>query len=238
MQPIDPILNPTIFLGSFEFREPVTTLTDFLTALVAWYAFYRLQTYRGEKPKHFILYKAYFLAFAIGMTSAAWFGHGLQAYVGPELKVIGWVMSAFAFLMFGMATTKEVETLLPKWLISGIRIWMVVQFSLMVSMMIYPVTRDFVLPQINSTLFLIFMILPMHLLNYWKTKNRGSLMILRAIAFGIIPGLVYNNQISLNRWFNYHDISHVLMAIYMFLIYMAIRELTGVNRNQFLDMAE
>ena len=32
---MDEILNPTIFIGGLELREPVTTLTDFLVAIVA-----------------------------------------------------------------------------------------------------------------------------------------------------------------------------------------------------------
>ena len=31
---MDEILNPTVFIGGLELREPVTTLTDFLVAIV------------------------------------------------------------------------------------------------------------------------------------------------------------------------------------------------------------
>jgi len=42
--------------------------------------------------------------------------------------------------------------------------------------------------------------------------------------------LVYNNQLSGGQWFNYHDISHVLMATFMFLMYRSVRELAFIKR--------
>ena len=83
------ILNPTIFIGNFEWREPVTTLTDFLVAIVAFLGYLKFRSYKNKKSLSFNYFKYYFLCFAVGMTSAAWFGHGLQAYVGPEFKRIG-----------------------------------------------------------------------------------------------------------------------------------------------------
>ncbi len=222
-------LNPTVFIGSLEWREPITTLTDFLVGLVGFYAFYRLQTYKGEKRENFNFYKFYFLCFAIGMTSAAWFGHALQAYVGPRMKIIGWCMSATGFLCLGWATLIEVKPLIPKWLLSTFKAWMLIEYLLVVGLMIHPDYSNFMIPQINSTVFLIFLILPMHFFNYWRTKSAGSFWIACTIVYGIVPGIAYNTQFSLSRWFNYHDISHCLMAVFMILMFFGIRRITGME---------
>lgn len=225
----DSILNPTIFIGAFEWREPVTTFTDFLVSVVAFYAFYRLHTYTGKKVKHFAYYKYYFLCFAIGMCSAAWFGHALQAYVGPRMKIIGWCMSATGFVFLAWASLKEITPLLPTWVTKSLQTWILLQYLIMLPLTIHPATSNFILPQINSTIMLMVLILPMHLFNYWQTKNQGSFLIILAIAYGVVPGFVYNLQFSFGRWFNYHDISHVLMAIFMLLMYQGIRQITGMN---------
>ena len=34
------VLNPTIFIGELEIREPITSLTDFLTACVSGVSFF------------------------------------------------------------------------------------------------------------------------------------------------------------------------------------------------------
>ncbi len=222
MQPIDPILNPTVFVGAFEWREPVTCLTDFLVAIVAMYAFYRLQTYRGKKAENFNFYKYYFLCFAIGMTSAAWFGHGLQAYVGPRMKIIGWLMSASGLFCMAMASLKEIEEHLNPVVTRTIRSWLMLQYAIIVMMMISPAHSNFVITQLNSTVMLIFLILPMQAYHYRVDGSLGSLRIVGAILYGIIPGLVYTNQISVHRWFNYHDISHVLMSGFMGLMFWGV----------------
>ena len=215
MQSIDPILNPTVFIGAFEWREPVTTLTDFMVALVAIYAFYRLQSYRGKKAANFKLYKYYFLCFAIGMTSAAWFGHGLQAYVGPRMKIVGWVMSASGLFCLALASLQEIGARLQPVVARTIRTWLTLQYALVVLMMISPVYSSFAVTQINSTLMLILFILPMQAYHFRVDRSRGSQRIVGAILYGIVPGLIYTNQVSLHRWFNYHDISHVLMTVFM-----------------------
>ena len=69
-------------------------------------------------------------------------------------------------------------------------------------------------------------ILPMHIFNFLKTKSEGSKAIILAIVYALIPALVYKNQFSISRWFNYHDISHVLMSIFILLMFYASKKLS------------
>ncbi|MCT4579886.1 MAG: hypothetical protein N4A35_00590 [Flavobacteriales bacterium] len=224
----DPILNPTLWIGNFEWREPVTTLTDFLTALVCFYAFYHFNNYKGEQSSSFVNYKFYFLFFAIGMTSAAWFGHGLQAYVGFEWKIIGWVMSATALLSMEIGSIKELRNLIPNKIISLLQVLFVIQYIVMVTLMVS--SKNFVIPQLNSTISLILFVIPIQLIAYIRTKQKGHAYIFGAIIYGALPGLIYNNQISISKWFNYHDISHVLMAIFMFIIFKGTSNISFLKR--------
>lgn len=224
----DPILNPTMWIGNFEWREPVTTLTDFLTALVCFYAFYHFNKYKGEKSQSFVNYKFYFLFFAIGMTSAAWFGHGLQAYVGFNWKIIGWIMSATALLSMEIGSIKELKSIISDKVISILQILFVIQYIVMVTLMIS--SKNFVIPQLNSTISLILFVIPIQLIAYIKTKQKGHAYIFGAIIYGALPGLIYNNQISISKWFNYHDISHVLMAIFMFIIFKGTSNISFLKR--------
>ena len=76
------VLNPTIFIGELEIREPITSLTDFLTACVSGVSFFLFLFYKkGGKSKSFVFFKFYFLCYFIGMTSAAFLGHAFQAYL-------------------------------------------------------------------------------------------------------------------------------------------------------------
>ena len=98
--------------------------------------------------------------------------------------------------------------------------------------MLNPSTSDFILAQLSSTLSLIFFIFPIHLYNFLKTKHIGSSYIVLTIIYSIFPGFIYNNQISVNKWFNFHDISHVLMAIFMFLMIIGTSKLSMIKTNE------
>lgn len=224
----NPILNPSLWIGNFEWREPVTTLTDFLTALVCFYAFYQYSKYKGKQSQSFVNYKFYFLFFALGMTSAAWFGHGLQAYVGFDWKIIGWVMSSTAFLSLEIASIKELRKIIPNKITTLLKVLFVFQYIVMVTLMI--TSKNFMIPQINSTVSLILFVLPIQIIAYLKNKKKGHALIFGAILYGALPGFIYNNQISISKWFNYHDISHVLMAIFMVVIFKGTSSISFLKR--------
>ena len=219
------ILNPTIFIGNFEWREPVTTLTDFLVAIVALIGFMKFSRFKDLKNKSHVYFKYYFLFFAIGMTSAAWIGHGLQAYIDPEYKRIGWCCGASGLLMLGLGSFNEIKFITKNSWFKLFKGLFILQYVCFVFIMLHPSLSDFIFAQISSTVSLIAFILPIHIYNYLKQQSKGSLFIILTIAYSIIPGLVYNNQISFSRWFNYHDISHVLMAIFMLLMIIGTSKL-------------
>ena len=215
---MEEILNPTVFIGDFQWREPITTLTDFLVAIVALIGFIKFSKFKGIKKRSFYYYKYYFLFFAIGMTSAAWIGHGLQEYIGPEYKRIGWFCGSSALLMLGLGSFNEIKILIKNTWFVFLTSLFIIQYLCFVFLLLHPVLSDFIFAQISSTVALILFIFPIHIYNYVKQKSKGSLIVISTIAYSIIPGLIYNNQVSFSRWFNYHDISHVLMAIFMCLM--------------------
>lgn len=231
--PDDPILNPSLLLGSFELREPVTTLTDFLVAITSGIILVYYLRYKGEKNKNFNLYKFYFLCYAIGMTSAAWLGHGFQAYISPKWKMIGWIMSSIAILFFLFASLNQIENKLG---IKGVKLFktiLVIKLLLFVGLILNPSTSSFKIVQIHSTIDLVGLVLPLQFLNFRWNKSKGSLKIVGAIIYAVIPGIIYSNQISFSKWFNYHDISHVMMAIFIFLMFRGAFELSTNKNSEF-----
>ena len=228
---IDPIINPTLIIGEFEWREPVTTLTDSLIACVCIFAFIVFSRYKGEKAESFMYFKAFFLCFGIGMLCSAWFGHGLAAYVIPRCKVIGWVINSAANLFLGLATLSEIRHLIKPHISRLIKVIFILQVSIFVVLMLIPNTSFFGLAQLCSVVSLIGMMLPMHILNFSKTKSSGSKLFMIAIGMGVLPGIIFNTQLSVNRWFNYHDISHVVMATIFFIIFLAARKFSFLKQH-------
>jgi hypothetical protein len=228
---VDPIINPTLIIGDFEWREPITTLTDSLIACVCIFAFIVFSRYKGEKSESFIYFKAFFLFFGIGMLCSAWLGHGLAAYLPPRVKVIGWVINSAANLFLGLATLREIIHLIKPHIRRLIKVIFIAQVSIFIVFMLIPSTSFFGLAQLCSLVSLIGMMLPMHIFNFSKTKSPGSKLFIIAIGMGVLPGIIFNTQLSVNRWFNYHDISHVVMATIFFIIFLAARKFSFLKQH-------
>ncbi len=225
----DPILNPTIQLGNFEWQEPVTTLTDFLVALVCWFAFFQLYKIKDARSDAYPWFKRYFFIFAIGMTSAAWLGHGLQAYVPASAKAIGWMCGATGLMFLQFGSFQLIKNSIAIWAKKVLPVWFVLQWITAITLMLVrlrvTVPDAFMVTQINSTVAIIGTVLPMHFFAFKKVRLAGSKIVLAALGYSIVPGIVYSQQLSIHRWFNYHDISHVLMAVFMTIMFLGLRRI-------------
>lgn len=226
----DSILNPTVYIGALEVREPVTAVTDFMIAITCGIAFWLLTKSKRERSQSFHYYRGFFLMYAIGMTSAAWLGHGLQAYFGLEWKMLGWFCSMTGQALLAIGSLKEIESAIKPIYAKTIIAALIVQYIVFGAFILYPETRGFQVPQTASVLVLTGFVIPMQLFNYLQNKNIGSMLMITAIIYGIVPGYVYSNQISINKWFNYHDISHVLVVVYMIIMIFAVRKLAFKSR--------
>ena len=215
MEQADPIVNPTIFINSFEWREPITTATDLLVALVCLIGFIKYANYKGSKSYSFNFYKYYFFTFGIGMVCGAWLGHGLQAYLGLEYKKIGWALCLTANMFLALASLQQLMGIISSKFFLSIKLLLFTNYLLFITIILIPDYSAFSYAQVGSAIILMGFILPVQLFLFIKTKEKGSLIIVCAVLYGIIPGFVYNNQISLHRWFNYNDISHVLIAFFV-----------------------
>ncbi len=224
---LESILNPTLEMGNFIWTEPVTTLTDFLVALVCLFAVYRFSQIPADKRRKGVypLLTGYFILFAIGMTSAAWLGHGFQHYIGPEYKIIGWLCGAAGLLLLQIASLRLAKNKLGSSVYGILLILFMLEWAVVSFLVINPSTRSFVVTQVNSVIALIICVAPLQFINFKRNEDLASRAVMIALAYSVIPGLVYSNQISLGKWFNYHDISHVLMAGFMFLMYKATSRL-------------
>jgi hypothetical protein len=229
MQDESDILNPTVYIGHFEFREPVTTLTDFSVAIVAAIGIWYLTKNRHRGTKQFNYYRYYFIFFAVGMTSAAWLGHGLQAYVSADWKMIGWFCSLSAQLSLAWASFGQVRRFIHPAGAKIIRLFPVIVYLIFLALIINPSTRNFKIPQFGNALLLAGFTFPLQLFYFMRVKNTGFWYLLAAIVLGALTGMLYNNQVSISRWFNYHDISHCLVCITMAIMIFAAGKLALVD---------
>jgi len=216
------ILNPTIEWMGWEIREPVTSATDLLTGIVSLCAFILLSLMKSQSKVVFQM-RAYFLLMAICMGFASTVGHAFQGYVVWEWKMLGWSFGALAICMLEQSSISLLEDKLGRKYTVGLRAWSVLHLLIFFICIANPATRSFSVVKINSTVGLIGLVLPLHAYNYYTNRDKGSAWILFAMVWTLIPAYIYNMEVSYSRWFNFHDISHVLMAIYTVYLYLGAR---------------
>ncbi|MEM6802182.1 MAG: hypothetical protein AAF696_12310 [Bacteroidota bacterium] len=219
---MEEILNPTVFYQGWEIREPVTSATDLLTGVVSLFAFIYLGMMKSISPIVGQM-RAYFILMAISMGFAGIAGHAMQAYISWEWKMIGWSFGAMAVCMLEQASITALQDKLGDKYSLWLRIFAVLHLIIFFIAIAIPATRSFSAVKINSTIGLVGLVLPLHAYNLLSQKVKSSFWIVLAMIWALIPAYVYNMEVSISRWFNFHDISHVLMSIYTVYLFLGAK---------------
>lgn len=217
-----------IDLWGLRILEPVTSLTDLITATVCFWAYSRLRALERPEVEHRFL-RLYFFLMGAAVTFSAFIGHAFLYAFSPAWKMIGWTCSSLAILLAELSSLQAIRPALSSGWVQRWRGLFVLQWLVFMGLIINPATRSFEMVKLNSSLGLAGFVLTFQGFHYWRSREDGRLLLMLGIALGIFPAIIYSNEISLHRWFNYHDISHVLMAIDMYVIYRGAR-LIALNR--------
>jgi len=214
--------------------EPIGSLTDFITGLVCLVLAYSL--WRKKSPRKSLRQFMYYFFFTgLATVCAGTIGHGLLHYISADWKMVGWSLSAIGLFFFEKATfnyfIEEIRPNLNK-LLNFLVIMQLVAFFIL---LILPSTRSFKVVQLNAAFCYIGIILPLYAYSIFRWKIYTSWLVIAAIIHASITALVYNMKIGINQWFDHHALTHVLMTLYMLIIYYAVIRLHSVNTDSTLN---
>lgn len=218
----------TIILGGVTISEPVTTLTDLITGAVSFYCFLKLRKVAGQNPGN-LFFAYYFLFIGIAVTYSAVIGHAFFHLFNDYWKIPGWMLGAGAIFLFESAAIFRLRETFPNSkairVVSALPIFQLLVF---IGFMISP-SRSFSDVRINSAIGMVGFVLPIiGYLSYYH-KHHGYKLIIFGILASLAPALIFYYEITVNKWFNFHDISHVLMAICTFIMYTGVKQLFTLN---------
>jgi len=221
------ITSVTIF--GVLINEPVTTFTDLIVSGVCIYAFWRL--FQITSPQKVIIYfRVYFLIMGIATALGGILGHAFIYALPFVWKLPGWASSMIAIMFIERAAIEHTRILLKPVLIKILKALNLIEFLIFLSLTMYYLNFSFV--EFHSGYGLMFVVLSLQLLLYFKTKNQASKTILLAIGVAALAALFFMAKVQLFKWFNYIDASHVLMSIstYIFLRgALKINQLANLN---------
>jgi Family of unknown function (DUF6962) len=198
-----------IFFGLL-ISEPVTSITDLFVSAVCFNAFISLKK-KNEPLLHFKLINWFFFTMGLATLFGGLIGHAFIYAFSFGWKLPGWLMSMLSISLLERASIEYAKPLLPKKLRKFMDwaniIELVTFMSLTFSFL------DFRFVEIHSAFGLLAVNTPLYIFIYFKTKNKTSKFMITAISFAMLSALVFMNKISIHKWFNHLDLSHILMAI-------------------------
>lgn len=196
--------------------EPVGVATDLLVSAVCWYAYFMLkkQARAGWAHRYF---RVYFFWMGVATFLGGMIGHGFLYALSFEWKLPGWVVSMFAVAMIERSSIETAKPLITE---KTGKFFLTLNILELASTLVVTMwTLNFKWVEIHSTYGLLGVVLPFHTYTYIKTKDKGSLTIIYAVAITAMAAIVFINRISFGIWFNHLDISHTIMAIGAYVFY-------------------
>ncbi len=207
---MDILVQPDIEIWSIRLQEPVTTLTDALVGVVCLYAFWKLNKTKVKgKPIQYL--KLYFIIMGVAMVLGGVLGHGFQYALGMYWKLPGWYLSMFAIMLIERSAIEHAGRWLNPTLHKAL-LWLnLVELAVIMVLSGYYLNFKFV--EFHSVYGLLGIVFTFHLLAYRKSKEEGSKYVLYAIGVLFVAMMIFNFHVTIDKWFNHHDLAHVLMAI-------------------------
>lgn len=214
--------QPSIYPFGIRIDEPIATVTDILVSAVCFYAFYKLtkKKLHGRSQWYF---RYYFLLISIATFLGGVIGHGFLYALSFPWKLPGWIISMVSVALIERSAISHARRLIKPLVVRFFLVLNIIE--LLVIMTITMATLDFFWVQVHSAYGLLIVVFSFHAYTYYRTKDKGSQTILWAVGVTAVASLVYMNEFSLHTWFNYLDLSHILLAIASYVFYRAALKL-------------
>lgn len=202
--------QPSVSFLGIRIDEPINTLTDLMVSAICYFAYYLL-TKRNLTGKTHDFFRMYFILLGTATLLGGIIGHGFLYAFSFAWKLPGWVMSMLSVAFIERSAIEYASPLIDKRIGKFFLILNIVELLTVMTVTIY--TLDFEWVEFHSGYGLLAIVLPFHSYVYYKTHSKGSQIIILAVMIAIVAALIFRNKISIHTWFNYIDISHVLMTL-------------------------
>jgi hypothetical protein len=212
--------QPSIYPLGLRIDEPVTAATDLLVSAVCFFAFSDLT--REKLPgKTQLYFRFYFLLMAFATFFGGVIGHAFLYALSFPWKLPGWILSMLSVALIERSSIERARPLIDPRVARFFLILNIIE--LLTVMTITMTTLDFKWVEFHSGYGLLGVVLPFHLYTWYKTRDRGSFVIMMAVAIASCAALIFMNKISPHTWFNYLDFSHVIMALGAYVFFRGAR---------------
>jgi hypothetical protein len=200
--------------------EPMILLTNTFLFSISLYSYRVLIRFANAYAR----YMAWFIVL-LGVSSIfGAIGHAVHLQLGNVFfSTVLFLMHAFSllsiyyFFLAPLVYLKGFSETTQRYLVAA-KVWIgiIILFSLF--------SGNFLLIKINAGVVLLYS-LYMHFKAHRTRDESGNLRVVTGVLFSFVPIVIHSKEISLHEWFNYKDLSHVIMIISLIFIF------SGAKRN-------
>ena len=213
----------SVNIGDVKIMEPVTALTDLIVSLVCVIAFIRLKKSKHHRSVTIRLYRSFFLTMALATAFGGIVGHAFLHYLSFEWKLPGWVISMLSVALAERGSIIHARPLLKKHMGNFFSWINIIELLAFISLAMF--TLKFIFVEIHAVYGLLLVLFSFELFVYRKTGDKGSKLALWSVFFGFLAMLIHLTKFSIHQWFNYLDLSHVMMAISSYVLYKGVERM-------------
>jgi hypothetical protein len=210
---------PQIDLFGVTLLEPFNVLTNIFIASLCWISFYRLQKAR-KNLLHQRLARYFLLIMGLATIIGGVLGHGFLYVTGLWGRLPGWFLSMLAVALMERAAIIHTRPLVNKRTGNLLSILNYIELAVLASLTFY--TLDFIFVEIHATYGLLFVVFSLELYVYLRSKDSSGPYFFLGTGFGVLALIVHELQWGINFWFNYNDVTHVIMLPAIWYYYKAI----------------
>ncbi len=204
------LTQPSIYLLGIRIDEPINTLTDLIISVICFVALFLLVK-KKVTNKTQAYFRMYFILLGLATLLGGLIGHGFLYIFSFAWKLPGWIVSMLSVAFIERSSIENARPHIHPAIGKLFLVLNIVELVTVMSITVY--TLDFKWVEFHSGYGLLAVVLPFHAYNYFKTREEGSAWIIIGVLFACLAALIFVNQLSLDIWFNYIDISHCLLAV-------------------------
>ena len=169
-------------------------------------------------------FRYFFLLMSIAVLLGAFLGHGFQYALGYEAKYPGWIVSMWGVACLERSSIAYAGERVSERLARIMSVANITELVVFHGLIVY--FGYFKLVEAHAAYGLVVIAVPLHYRVWRATGSEASRLVLIGVAIAASALVVEALDLGLGVWFNYHDVSHVILTVSTLLYYRAARLMT------------
>ncbi len=206
-------------IAGIHIQEPVTVVTNMLIVGTCAFLYYKVGRKNTEKSLLVKYWRLFFFFFGLNALIGS-VAHGFKSYFSPDTFYYVWLcmnLASVPITYYLLRANIELSKFTPK----NKRICEIIVLCLsLIFAVLTAITNTFAMVKINALIAILVTIVSHY--RAYKYRRPGSGYITFGFTFSILALVVHGAKLSFGDWFNFKDISHVMMNITLCIIYAGV----------------